>query len=691
MKPITAMALLTATLLSPVAGADQVTLRDVTAESSVLSSYSRTASAADEDYQALLSGSMFSQSDMVSSPMKGSGAPGVALIDYDLDNDLDIFVTNGPFAANSLFTNLLSQTGSMEFVDRAAEAGIDAPWMDASGSCYGDIDNDGDPDILVLSNFGPNALFVNLGDGTFEDRSFDSGLADEARNSVSCSFGDVDHDGFLDVVIANTFDMSERVAIFAEPFALNDHNQLFRNLGNGTFIDDSRFSGLESLAGIPAGAATITWAIALVDYDLDGDLDIVHADDQAAIPIQRDGGVNRGWIRVLANDGDGFFDDVTMENGMAGAVGHWMGLSFGDLNSDGRLDLFGTNVGDYAVLLTSPLDPVYGSFGHYELGDGTSRWYLGGADGTLTDPGVGSLVATPFGWGTSMVDLDNDADTDIVYYGGSDFVLFGVSSNPGVVLNNDGAGNMSYAASALAGSINHQRRAVQGVATGDLNGDGFVDVVSVSNFNVGEQTELRTFNHQWGSPFDSVVRWAPNLSAPAGQGVWAIEQPIDFKRGNLAVEMNAGNDNSWLAVKPMGTVGLLDNGLVNRQGLGAVISARTPQGRSMTYPVIGGSSYASQNAPEQIFGLGDEGSAAWVDVVWPGGVKNRLYNVRAGERLLFPEIPCSYDDEWLYPTEYIRCVFGAVRELQKEDVLDRRQSLRFAISALRAWRESQAQ
>ena len=103
------------------------------------------------------------------SPQKGRGAPGVAILDYDGDGDLDLYVPNGPGVANSLYESQLADTGNLTFVDVGVSARVDATDQDSSGVCYGDIDNDGDPDLYVLGTGEPNRLFENKGHGRFKD------------------------------------------------------------------------------------------------------------------------------------------------------------------------------------------------------------------------------------------------------------------------------------------------------------------------------------------------------------------------------------------------------------------------------------------------------------------------------------------------------------------------------------------
>ncbi|MCB1034572.1 MAG: VCBS repeat-containing protein, partial [Acidobacteria bacterium] len=166
-------------------------------------------------------------SDIVQAPMKSRGAPGVAILDFDGDGDLDLYVTNGPGHPNSLFSSQLKESGSAVFVDVAEPAGVAATDQDSAGVCFGDLDNDGDPDLLVLGSDGADLLFENLGAGRFADVTAASGLAGDGLVATSCSMGDVDGDGLLDIAVANAFVYDNQLPIGAEPFALNHHNQLW--------------------------------------------------------------------------------------------------------------------------------------------------------------------------------------------------------------------------------------------------------------------------------------------------------------------------------------------------------------------------------------------------------------------------------------------------------------------------------
>ena len=660
--------------------AGEITFRDVAAGGGAGIDYRRAPSVTDAAYERLKRQPYYTMPSIVATPEKPRGAPGVALLDYDGDGDLDVYVTNGPGAANSLYSNSLRETGRLHFEDVAVAAGVAAADQDSTGVCFGDLDNDGDPDLLVLGRSEPNRLFENLGPGpdgvSFRDVSRASGLGQDELGHTACAVGDVDGDGRLDVAVANSYDWRRRAAILTEPWSLNHPNQLFLNRGGLRFRDVSESSGIRRLTGFrppQEGVATMTWAIALVDYDQDGDLDIIHADDQGALPPTQ---VSRGLIQVLANDGTGRFTAVTHEVGTDLPGSSWMGLSFADFDCDGHLDLFATNMGDYAFsVLGFP----------FERGHMSSRWFLGRPDGTFADPGTGELRATGFGWSVMTPDYDNDGDPDVAYYGSLDATIHTITAdNPGSLLENQGCA-AAFTSDAGALATDHARRNVQGGAAGDLDQDGFPDLVTVSAFDIPEEVPLKPYPVAHDSPFDARARYVEVFS-PAGAGsfVW---QGHAFSDGTLSVEVNsADNGNGWVEVRTLGAAGLVPGARVNRDGIGAVVRVTPAAGRPTLRPVLGGSGYASQDSLTLLFGLGraPEGT---VEVLWPGGVRNRLYGVAAGERLVFPEIPCDFRPTGSEDGSYRSCLDEALDRLAADGHLTHREAERFLESALRARRE----
>lgn len=636
--------------------------------------------------EALEAQSVFQRADLARMPINSRGAPGVAILDHDGDRDLDIYVTNGAGVANSLYASQLRQTGKLTFVDVAAAAGVAATDMDATGVCYGDIDNDGDPDLLVLGNRMANRLYENQGNGAFTDISARSNVGARAGTSSSCSMGDIDGDGLLDIAVAHTFDMRDQRPIFTVPFALNEPNQLLRNRGDNVFEDVSASSGILDLdlpPPAPEGAATISWTIAMVDLDLDGDVDILHGDDNG---VHFD--VPHGFIQIFENDGHGRFTNVRAERGLINGFDAWMGLAFADFDHNGLLDVFGTNFGNQvSPVLFGDLDYTSPE-GNFE-----SRYFLQQPDGAMAD----SLFLfgprhIPFGWGTAAVDYDNDADTDVVVHGGLDQGLV-IITNPGVIMANDGTGRFRRDTAALASSTEHVRRNVQGVATGDLDQNGFVDIVSVSNFDLPDATVL-PLPPLGSSEFDRdayyLKRFTPlDPSKQIFESNEFVYTGLDLPHdGTLSVEISSGgNGNRSVQVALVGTAGLTSQGRVNRDGIGAVVRFTPAHGQAVLHPVMGGSSHASQDSLIATLGLGRDEHGT-IEVLWPGGVRNRLYGARAGELVRFPEIPCSYDDPDVSFPRYRGCVQTALDQLVEAAVLDWNMRPRFLSSALRAFAEA---
>ncbi|WP_433334809.1 CRTAC1 family protein [Spirillospora sp. CA-294931] len=634
--------------------------------------------------------------DFTEEPMHDRGIPGVVILDYNNDGYQDIFVTNGPCRSSSLYENQMGKTKKLEFRDVASQVGLALPGVNANGACAGDIDNSGHQSLYVLTRNGPNHLMLNEGHGRFRDITQESGAAAGGYSHVSCTMGDFSGNGRLGIAIANSSNLKNAKAIMDDTPKYNQPNQLLENMGGDRprFRDASVSSGFSSTTPLLGQ----TWVIAAVDLFQRGCTDLVVGSDQGAVPLAKfGGGRDRGFIRVYKNDCRGQFTDVTRQLGLLESPGAWMGFAFGNLNFNGRLSMFVTNFGDFLL-------PMYGL--PQNLGDFSSRWLVQRPDGTFADPrsstvrypaksgadpSLGGLHATPFGWGVSALDYDNDGYTDIAFYGAMEGIVGVNADNPGTLLRNDGPKGLvkglypsfSYDPALTRSGADNRRRIVTGVAAGDLDNDGQVDLVSAAQgVMVGK---LTADPQKFGSPFDK----GEYLMQYKSVGVMSYKPaPGTTSEGTLAVEMNeGGTGNNWAEVRTLGGIGLVPGAKANRDGIGAVVSF-TPAGLPAAIsPVVAGSSFASQNSLAQSFGMG-KARTGTLEILWPGGARSKLYDVRAGERITFPEIPCSYTDRSMSAHTFRSCVENSLRDLVKKGKVTRSMATRFASSALRAFNEA---
>jgi hypothetical protein len=406
--------------------------------------------------------------------------PGVGLFDYDADGDLDVYLAQGqmlgvgktlsdalvpPVAPlplrGRLFRNDLQVgadgTRRPQFTDVTGASGIDSRGY-GMGVAAGDVDNDGCVDVY-LTNFGPNQLFRNKCDGTFADVSKASGTGD-AGWAVSAAFVDVDRDGWLDLFVGNYLIYSvDRTIRCAGASGLPDYcpperyppqpSRLYRNRGNGTFIDVTADSGLARAFGPALGVAT-------ADLNGDGWIDIFVANDQQE---------NQMWI----NQRDGTFRNLALLWGTAlgesGAVKANMGVDAGDFDNDGDEDLFITE-------LTGQGSTLY-------VNDGTGLFEEQSARAGVR------LATLPYtGFGAGWLDYDRDGWLDVLSVNGlvtQDLDALGPHNpfplqQPKLLLRNLGTGTFEDV-SDRAGAAFKLSEVGRGAAFGDIDNDGDVDVV----------------------------------------------------------------------------------------------------------------------------------------------------------------------------------------------------------------------
>ena len=320
-----------------------------------------------------------------------SVSAGLALFDYDRDQDVDIYFLNGaPLRGakttvpprNALYRN----DGGFKFTDVSQQAGIDDLGF-GLGIAVGDYDNDGYPD-LYLNNYGPNVLYRNNANGTFTDVTEQANVANGHKVGAGACFLDIENDGDLDLYVSNyvqfTYEPPVRLTRAGYPIYPSPRDYplvadtLFRNSGDGTFTDVSKDSGIGSHPG--SGMGTVC-----ADYDNDGDTDIFVANDVAGNFLFR-------------NDGSGKFQEVGLMSGFGydldGNHQGSMGVDCGDYNNDGLLDFYVTS---YSFESACQFKNVGGGL----LEDVT----------LVTGAGLGTRPYVT--WGNALVDFDNDGDRDI--------------------------------------------------------------------------------------------------------------------------------------------------------------------------------------------------------------------------------------------------------------------------------------
>jgi len=451
----------------------------------------------------------------------GSGYSGVAFLDADGDGWLDLYFTDGPGFDNVLLLN----DGTGHFVDATIAAGVGVG-TGSRGALAADLDGDDDPDLVLTGDLrAPLRVLRNRGDGTFDDISDQSGLTGAMRN-ISAHAADIDGDGLADVYLTAGVLPQQSIP-----------NTLWRNDGDATFTEVASTSGVATSEG--ACAATFT------HFDLDDDaIDLVVAncgEDGADLPIE-----------MYEGRGDGTFED-RYTTSHVWELGHWMGLAVADFDGDLLLDFFVTNSG---------IDR-----------DQPHALYRNEGGGAWSEIASSAGVADwEFGWGTVAEDFDNDGWIDLYYAGRSQ--VGDHCASPGNLFRNNGDGTFAPPTRPLDLS----NAWTSGVAAGDIDGDGFVDIV--------------------------VTRTAV---------------PAEGATGEAILLRNLGAENHWLTVR------LRPAAIGARVVVGAA-------GRLQVREVQAGSSYQSTSSPWPTFGLGSATDAS-VCVHWPGGSEEAFGVVPADARI----------------------------------------------------------
>ena len=469
--------------------------------------------------------------------------PGCAFLDYDRDGWMDVYLVNSgkcdffdpnPPLRNALYRN--NRDGS--FTNVTEKAGV-AGGGYGQGVAVGDYDNDGFPDLYV-TQYGRSILYHNNGDGTFTDVTEKAGVAAPGWASSAVWF-DYDNDGRLDLFVCRfvDFDKSKNrpcgadgqpeycIPRLYQPTA----SWLFHNNGDGTFTDVSKASGI----GKSLGKA---WGVVATDINNDGRMDLFVANDTVA-------------NFLFVNRGGGRFEEIGTQAGVAfsaeGRPRSGMGLDSADYNQDGWMDLFVANI-DHEM------------YSLYENNHDESFDDQAGATG------IGMATRLMSGWGLKFFDYDNDGNLDLFLANGNPDDLIEVLRKdvkyrePLMLFRNTGAGFLNV--SEQSGPVFSKSLSSRGLAIGDFNNDGAVDVLICVN----------------------------------------DESPV-LLRNTL------GTQHHWLGLTLVGKKS-------NRDAVGARITYQAgdlTRGRMK----VGGGSYLSSHDPRLVLGVGKRTKIDWLEVRWP--------------------------------------------------------------------------
>jgi hypothetical protein len=483
---------------------------------------------------------------------------GVVMFDFDGDGDQDLFFVDGGslpgYTGEPARSRLFRNDGGGHFTDWTEKSGIKVQSYGVGGTA-GDIDGDGDLDLYVTTFGGPNQLFRNNGDGTFTDVTAKAGVG-ETLWSASAAFADVDNDGDLDLFVVNYVD-----------FAVNDNkvcgdpkrnlpgychpdvyhplpSRFYRNRGDGTFEDATQAAGFGGAVGPGLG-------VVFGDIDNDGWQDVFIAND------------NKPNF-LFHNKGNGTFEDISLLSGTSmgnkGRPEAGMGVDMGDFDNDGLLDIVVTNF-------------ELETFGLYK-NLGGDAFLDNRAPARIAEPTLMSL-----GFGTAFADLNQDGNLDVIFANGhindntAEYMEGSVYRQRNQVFENLGDGKFREDKDAGMNGLHAHR----GLATGDLDGDGDLDVAVVSSNEPCEVYE----NITAGGKYLQV-----DFAAPTG----------------------------------------------NRFAIGARVEVEAG-GKRQIRDVKTASSYLSQNALSVHFGLGKSSSVDRLTVRRPGNVQV-FENLPANKRLV---------------------------------------------------------
>lgn len=497
--------------------------------------------------------------------------PGVALFDYDNDGRLDLFVVNGAPIPDPSPKGTIPQKTRPEYWNRLYHQKTDGTFEDVTekaglqgagygmGVAVGDYDNDGYEDLYVTA-FGGNKLYHNNGDGTFTDVTEQAGVGAGGWSS-SAVWVDLDGDGLLELVVIRylqwDFDdiwcgeHKEGYRSYCHPDIFQPMAPLvFHNDGKGHFTEISKKIGI-SKPGKGLG-------VAMADYDRDGHMDLFVANDSMVEFLYH-------------NKGEGTFEETALSAGVAvdgdGRTYAGMGVDFADYNNDGYPDLVVTSLANQRYAL------------YDNNGDGTFSY-------ASISSGMSRITLTHSGWGVRFFDFDNDGWKDLIFAQGHDLDTIELSfptlryREPLLLARNTSHGFVDV--SAQSGEVFSERWVARGLAVGDIDNDGRLDLVVTNN-----------------------------------------EGPIYILRNRTEPPRH------WLSLSLVGHKS-------NRDGIGASIHVTTAEGSQWATVTTAGS-YLSASDKRAHFGLGSNAKALTIEIRWPSGIVQTLRDVTADQFLKVEE------------------------------------------------------
>jgi hypothetical protein len=488
---------------------------------------------------------------------------GVAIFDYDNDGKMDIFLTNGAKLPEmkksdpSYYNRLLRNLGNGKFEDVTMKAGLAGTQMDFSfGVAVGDYDNDGNEDLFI-ANAGGNVLYHNNGDGTFTDVTVQSGITKPSNLlSVGAAWFDYDNDGLLDLIVTNYTYWTPADDIICKQgdtpiYCAPQHyksvsSRLYHNLGHGKFEDVTERSGIAKAFGKGMG-------ISVADFNNDGLLDIFVANDTEP-------------NFLFLNQGNGKFKEVSEQLGVAyddsGAVSSSMGSDAADYDNDGRIDVFYNNL----------MGQVWGLFKN--MGDYFQYRSMA--------TNIGRLSAPKSGWSNGFIDYNNDGWMDIFSANGDVDYISPNAKQHDTMFENVGGESFQDVSDQMGPDFLHMGFQ-RGSAFGDLNNDGFPDIV-VTSLN---------------------------------------------ERPRILIN-SADNGNHWLTLNLIGTYSC-------RDAIGASVKLTTASGRVLYNHVAVSVGLMSSSDKRVHFGLGPEKTIKSIEIRWPRGTKQVLNNLAADQFMTITE------------------------------------------------------